>query len=373
MENNIIKFVRQKDFKFIKEIGQGGTGRTVLLEDETISEQFVCKKYSPDNPLHKEQYFPYFINEIKILHSLYHRNIVRVFNYFLYPSEYTGYILMEFVKGEKISDFLRKNPDKLNDVFIQVVEGFKYLEDNKVLHRDIRPDNILVSEDGIVKIIDFGFGKKFEIEGDNSKSISLNWRYSVPEEFSQKKYDSITEVYFVGKLFEEIISDNNLSNFGYFHILQKMINKSYSSRTQSFFEIQRSIITDKLVKTRFSSKEKSTYMSMGEAISSVLAEITPGVEYLNDIEFIILNLDNLYKDSMLETYIQNPNYLIRCFMKGKYTYWKTVKIQVSVLKEFITFFKSVTKDKQKIVLNNIWKRLDAVDRKKEKVPEEIPF
>ena len=53
MEPRIIEFIRTKDFKFIEEIGQGGTGRTVLLEDEIINEKFICKKYSPYNPDHQ--------------------------------------------------------------------------------------------------------------------------------------------------------------------------------------------------------------------------------------------------------------------------------------------------------------------------------
>jgi serine/threonine-protein kinase len=50
MEEKIIEFLPPKYFRFIKDIGQGGTGKTVLLEDEIISESFICKKYSPFNP-----------------------------------------------------------------------------------------------------------------------------------------------------------------------------------------------------------------------------------------------------------------------------------------------------------------------------------
>jgi len=46
-KNSQIKFLRQKDYKYIDDIGQGGTGRTILIEDELINESFVCKKYSP--------------------------------------------------------------------------------------------------------------------------------------------------------------------------------------------------------------------------------------------------------------------------------------------------------------------------------------
>src|SRR5690242_12552689 len=106
MKDNIIQFVRTKNYVFIEEVGQGGTGRTVLIKDELIDEFFVCKKYSPFYSENRDQYFKYFIDEIRLLHKMYHKNIVRVFNYYLYPEQTTGYILMEFIKGQKVTEFL---------------------------------------------------------------------------------------------------------------------------------------------------------------------------------------------------------------------------------------------------------------------------
>jgi eukaryotic-like serine/threonine-protein kinase len=242
MTSNNIQFVRTKDFKLIKEIGQGGLGKTVLLRDEIINEDFICKKYSPIFSGIAETYFDNFVEEIKLLHLLNHRNIVRVFNYYLYPEQKTGYILMEYVKGKEIHDYVKNNPQNLNEIFTQTIEGFKYLEQINVLHRDIRPQNILVSDDGIVKIIDFGFGKKIEFNEHFDKSISLNWRFSPPSEFANKIYDFKTELYFVGKLFEELIMENQIENFAFPEVLNKMITINYNDRIDSFFEISRSLL-----------------------------------------------------------------------------------------------------------------------------------
>src|SRR5690625_833004 len=119
MKDRIIEFLRSKDYTFIKEIGQGGTGKTVLLKDETIDESFVCKKYSPFCEEHKDFYFKNFVDEIKILYKIYHRNIVRIFNYYLYPSQNTGYILMEFVEGKNVQVFAEENPHLISDLFEQ--------------------------------------------------------------------------------------------------------------------------------------------------------------------------------------------------------------------------------------------------------------
>lgn len=80
----IVKFIRQNDYKFKKEIGQGACGVTVLLHDTQIDENFVCKKYSPAFSELNAELFSNFINEIKLLYKVNHPNIVRVFNYHIY-------------------------------------------------------------------------------------------------------------------------------------------------------------------------------------------------------------------------------------------------------------------------------------------------
>ncbi|MBA3025030.1 MAG: protein kinase [Sulfurimonas sp.] len=84
-EQDTIEFIRKKDFKFIKKLGNGAFGETILIQDEYINYDFVCKKYKPLKGIPKEEYFKNFINEIKLMHLLHHNNIVRVFNYYLYP------------------------------------------------------------------------------------------------------------------------------------------------------------------------------------------------------------------------------------------------------------------------------------------------
>ncbi len=264
MKSSAIRFLRKKDYKFIKEIGQGGTGKTILLKDEIIDEKFICKKYSPYCSEYQKLFFDNFKDEIKLLHLANHKNIVRVFNYYLYPENHTGYLLMEFIDGKNISTYLRDNPDKLDDVFLQTINGFLHLEQMDILHRDIRPDNILVSDEGIVKIIDFGFGKKIDFESDFNKRISLNWRYSPPNDFNEEKYDFKTEMYFLGKLFEEIIIENNFNNFRYKEILKNMVKIDYNDRIQSFFELYREIISESTYDVIFSDKEKEIYRNFAD-------------------------------------------------------------------------------------------------------------
>lgn len=374
MTKDIIKFIRQKDYKFVKSIGQGGTGKTVLLKDEIIDEVFVCKKYSPFYKEQKESLFKYFVEEIKILYKLYHRNIVRVFNYYLYDDKTTGYILMEYINGIDIASFTESNPHLISSLFVQAISGFKYLEENKILHRDIRNQNILVTEDCELKIIDFGFGKIIDFEGDFDKSISLNWPYSPPKEFNNKLYDHRTEVYFVGKLFEEIINNNKVDDFPYMGILKNMIEVDFEKRISSFALVERQILTNNSIGVEFSTEDKNTYRHFADNLIKSFSKIRSDAPYKTNIDKIIEELEGTYRNSILEEYIQKPNVIAHCFVGGEYYYHKKAKIPVSSLNDFITFYKSISIEKKKIVLNNLWQRLDTIERyEPQNVYDNLPF
>jgi len=362
MKDNVIEFLRKKDYKFIQSIGQGGTGKTILIEDETINEKFVCKKYAPLIDYIKPIYFKNFIDEIKLLHRLYHKNVVRVFNYYLYPEQTTGFILMEFIDGQSISKYIQDKPEMISDIFTQVIDGFRHLEEAGILHRDIRPENILISTDGIVKIIDFGFGKKIEFDEDFDKSISINWRYQPPREFADEMYDYKTEIYFVGKLFEEIINELDIQHFRYSNLLQKMVDSNYSSRIDSFFDVERQVISGEMSDIVFSSNEINAYQYFANSMTNLISKLEIRTTYVSNIDAIQLALEDIHRNSILENNIQNPGALIQKFLRGKVYFNKKYEFNVNVVKGFLKLIKSSPVDKKKIILNNLWQRFDSLPR-----------
>lgn len=370
-KNDPIKFLRKKNYVFLDNIGQGGTGKTILIKDELIGEVFVCKKYSPFYSQDKETYFKYFIDEIRLLHKVYHKNIVRVFNYYLYPEQVTGYIVMEYIKGQKIDEYIFENPDKLNDLFVQTIEGFAYLEENKILHRDIRPENILVTNNGITKIIDFGFSKTIDFDNSDN-SISLNWRYSKPDEFVDRIYDTKTEIYFVGKLFEEIIIQFNNIDFKHLNSISKMISP-YSKRTSSFFDIYREVVVQLKSEIDFSIFDKYIYREFADNLISLISKIPYDTKYKKDIEQIIRSLEEVYKKSLLEEFIQNNNKLISIFLDGQYSYFPKKHFKINILNSMIKLFQSSSDDRKKVILNNLWERFDGIKRYDLETDDDLPF
>ena len=369
-KNKIIEFVRKKDYKFLEELSNGSFGKTVLLEDENINQKFVCKKYEPQKGINKETYYKNFINEIKLLHLLYQENIVRIFNYYLYPENFTGYIMMEYVQGEDILTHLKKFPENINNIFEQTIKGFVYLENNNILHRDIRPTNIMVNNNSNVKIIDFGFGKQINFENDNNKSISINWWGSLkPSDFNNEIYDHKTEIFFLGLLFQDIIQEIDV-DFKYKHILKEMIIQKYENRIVSFDEIYKRILENNNSFELFNQEEKNIYQEFVQIMFNSLSSREDSTVLNMHIEQIIKNLEELKQKTILEDYI-NSKHILKAFIKGQYRFYARM-FETAKLKDFIHFFKSISKEKQNIVLYNIETRFHDINIYYND-DEEIPF
>lgn len=370
----IISFIRQRDFKFIKILGQGACGETVLLKDDMLDAEFVCKKYLPCDENYRVDLYKRFLDEIKILYRLNHKNIVRIFNCYLYPASYSGYIMMEYIIGESIDEYLKKYPQNTKIIFEQVIEAFRYLEQNKIVHRDIRANNIMVTNDGEVKIIDFGFSKEVETDSSQTKSISLNWWCEVPDEFKAGVYNIGTDIYFIGQLFENIIKDNKIETFPYKSILRKMILKSPDSRYKTFSEIHQIIKEKDFDDMSFTDQEKKIYMPFSKALNGMIKRIPFSTKYETDIDKIIRNMEEIYKSNMLEDYILSNNNIVSCFCHGNYTYYPNKKVlKVEALRKFIDYLKSCSVDKKNIILANLHTRLDSIEHYEDDEMGEIPF
>ncbi len=372
--DDIIRFLRVRDYKLVRELGQGACGKTVLLHDDLIDEDFVCKKYVPYAEKQREALFQNFLREIKLLHQVHHPNVVRVFNYYLYPEHHAGYILMEFVTGTEIDDYVTSTPERVNEIFLQVIEGFRYLESLRILHRDIRAQNLMVREDGLVKIIDLGFGKRIQHSEDFDKSISLNWWCETPLEFETNVYDFSTEVYFIGKLFEKLVQENEVEHFKYRSLLADMCRMDPQERIGSFFDVQKKIQSDRFYEINFPEHELECYRSFAEQLQRHITKLEKGTKYVPDAGRVQAKLDDVYRRLMLEEYAPDASVITRCLVDGQYYYQKT-GFPVSVLQKFLHLLKSSPEAKKRIIFANLHTRLDAITRytEGEFSDDDVPF
>lgn len=371
----IIQFSKPKCFEFVKRLGAGGTGKTVLMHDTTINELFVCKKYDPEQKEYEDEFYNRFVEEIKIMYSVYNENIVRIYDYFLYPEYKTGYIIMEYIKGKNIEEYFQTaDEENINSIFLQIINAFSYLETHNILHRDIRDANIMITENGNVKVIDFGFGKRLGEKNENNQaSILLNWPASrVPQEIYNEQYGVQTEIFYVGYLIKNIIEKYDINTFKYGVLLEKMIQIKPANRLESFEQIQNSIAMQTFEQISFPDKEKLVYQNFTSNLCSLLCKIKDRLDVEKDMVVIIEKLRVILRDNSLEQYVTNTEKLISIFIKSNYTYYNN-KVEVDVVKDFYDFFVKQTDSVKEIVLNNLYGRIGTIPVMDSIYDEELPF
>ncbi len=360
-EGEIVTFLRKRDYQAVRELGQGATGKTVLLYDPEVQVHLVCKKYSPLDPTQRGPLFRSFVREIKLLHRIHHPNVVRFFNYYLYQDTFAGYILMEFIEGVDIDDHLSGKPEHANDVFLQAIDGFAHLEQVGVMHRDIRPSNLLVNQDGVLKIIDLGFGKRVVTSDDFDNSITLNWYVPTPDEFREQRYDFSTEVYFLGKLFERLLQQARVEHFKYSDALRQMCEPNPANRWQSFSELQQSLRSRKFTEISFAKEQREIYQAFAGEVAYHVTKIERNAKYATDVGRVAAQLAEAHRNCMLEESLPDAKAVLRCIINGSYWYRQN-GFSTTVLRDFVLLLREATNEQSNIIMANLHTKLDAIDR-----------
>lgn len=382
---DIIPFLKQKDYIMVNnDLGGGSFGKTVLLQDPCIEELFVAKKYEPENESIREKFYKNFLDEIKILYKLNHRNIVRIYNYYAYDKICTGYILMEYIDGTDIgtylSDFIPAlEPTSLDAIFSQLIDAFCYIEAHGIVHRDIREKNILVDKHGTIKVIDFGIGKIFDGEEDGVDSLMFQIDRAradtLPQEHYQGKYTSLTDMFYLGELFHRLVAEAQYcepSDFSYDSILVRMMQKKPENRYSSFAEIRNEIGKFDFVNNKeISEDDKEIYQAFANPLFKSLSIFTSEPKFNQDPASFILKLQTVLKNNLFESFVQKNADVIGCVVLSSYRYSPRVGISCEAVKCFLDWFKVAAPSFQEVILSNIIAKLSSIPIE-EKDPE-LPF
>ncbi|HEB9419783.1 TPA: protein kinase [Campylobacter coli] len=371
MSQETIKFIKQKDYEKITFLDKGSFGKVLLIKDVFIDELFVVKKYDPDDILDendKKRFYKNFLDEIKILYKLNHKNIVRIFNYYPYENIYTAYIIMEYIQGKNIKEYFdnENNLENLNSIFIQLIEAFTYIEEKGIIHRDIREKNILIDNNGIVKIIDFGLGKVFDIDKSEDTLNSIINRSNantLPEEYFQKEYTIQTDIYYLGDLIYRVINNlaENKYNFKYFDILNRMTEKGKELRYQSFIDIKKELNKENFVNLEISQEDKMIYNIFSNYILGYIDYFIEKPILNTNIEAILREISEVIQRNSFHECIENDFNLIQILIKNDFCaqqYPSSIKCEE--LKKFYEWFKMLNNKMQKLVLDNLEEKISQV-------------
>lgn len=366
MKNNgdIIEFLKKKEYVMLNNnLGGGSFGKTVLLNDPFIDEVFVAKKYEPDvdSEEEKKRFFKNFLDEIKIMYKLNHHNIVRIYNYYAYENILTGFILMEYIDGESINEWIENCSMGLtnatsNDIFIQLIDAFDYLQQHGIIHRDIREGNILIDKNDVVKVIDFGIGKVIQ-PGENSDDslydeINRANSDTLPIEYYNGTYTSLTDMFYLAELINRLLSIFPCSEFKYQHIIDKMMSKKPEDRYASFEEVKKAVDQNAFSSLSVTDEEKRIYTNFTDAVYSVIGEYTDSPLFNNDCNSIISKLNTILSNNIFETYISNTTEVVSAIVNVGYTYNHS-NILVEDVANFCEWLTNSNDNKKNIIIRNL--------------------
>jgi serine/threonine-protein kinase len=176
-------------------------------------------------------------------------------------------------------------------------------------------------------------------------------------------------------LFEQLIRDNALSGFVYIDLLRKMIDKDPEKRIESFSAVSEYMLGKNVIIDNFDENEKEVYRNFADSLINAISKIEKNTTYF-ELSSCLPKLEDTYQKNMLEEYVQNIVDVTRAFINGTYYTTRNRKIFVYELKAFIDLFKKSDKEKQRIILLNLYNRLDRIERytnAPDEFTDDIPF
>lgn len=195
-------------YQIIKSIGEGGMANVYLAYD-TILDRNVAVKVLRGDLANDEKFVRRFQREALSASSLSNPNIVEVYDVGEDNGEY--YIVMEYVEGKHLKNLLKKRGkltvSEVVDIVLQITNGLSVAHDSYIIHRDIKPQNILILDNGLIKITDFGIAVAMNAtQLTQTNSVMGSVHYLPPEQASGKGATLQSDIYSIGILMYELLT-----------------------------------------------------------------------------------------------------------------------------------------------------------------------
>jgi len=195
-------------YEIIEELGKGGMGRVYRVVDKNVKEEVALKLLNAEIAA-DEKTIERFRNELKFARNIIHKNVCRMFD--LSIEEGTHYITMEYVPGEDLKSTMKRvgplGAGKAVSIAKQIGEGLAEAHKLDVVHRDLKPQNIMIDKEGNARIMDFGIARSLKAKGLTGEGVIIGTPdYMSPEQAEGKEVDQRSDIYSLGVILFEMVT-----------------------------------------------------------------------------------------------------------------------------------------------------------------------
>jgi serine/threonine-protein kinase len=193
-------------YRVIKRLGSGGMADVYLVEDQQLGRR-VALKLLYRHLAEDVQFVERFRREASSAAGLQHPNIVSIFDRGEWDGTY--YIAMEYVEGHTLKEVIRERgpapPEAAVDVVLQILRAARFAHQRGVVHRDLKPQNVLIDLDGRTKVTDFGIARAGASDMTETGSIMGTAQYLSPEQAQGRPVDARSDLYSIGIILYELL------------------------------------------------------------------------------------------------------------------------------------------------------------------------
>lgn len=234
MNDNWIDNVLKEQYQFIRELKSSDKSQICVYKHKELGKRLIKRSVEGSGEV------------FMVLRTLFHPNIANVYD--AIKTEDGVIVLEEYIDGQTIHDYLQDNfysPTGVKRIIFSLCDALGFLHKNRIIHKDIKPENIMIDNNGNVKLIDFDAARIYKPYQSGDTKVIGTTGYAAPEQYGLKQSDERTDIYALGVLMNVMLTgeppERKLYNGKMKKVIVKCTQTIPDNRYQNVFELKKSL------------------------------------------------------------------------------------------------------------------------------------